>query len=138
MNGPAASPPAADPAAPVPTFAGMPRTVLVTGISGNLGRALAKLLHTETHVVGAEEQAPALFDLKPVARLLSFPALPITPTVLPFPLPSRYHIHIGEPMTFQGAPDEDDEQLERKVTEVESAVRALIARGLAERRHVFW
>jgi len=41
-------------------------------------------------------------------------------------------------MTFQGSPDEDDEQLERKVSEVEGAVRALIARGLAERRSVFW
>jgi UDP-glucose 4-epimerase len=35
---------------------GMPRTVLVTGISGNLGRTLAKLLHTETHVVGIDRR----------------------------------------------------------------------------------
>lgn len=89
-------------------------------------------------VVGAEEQAPALFDLKPLAKLLSFPSLPITPTLLPFPLPVRYRIHFGEPITFQGSPDEDDEQLERKVSEVERAVRALIARGLAERKSVFW
>ncbi len=89
-------------------------------------------------VVGAEEQAPALFDLKPLARLLAFPAFPITPTVLPFPLPTRYHIHFGEPMRFAGSPDEDDAELERKVTEVEGAVQALLARGLAERKHVFW
>lgn len=89
-------------------------------------------------VVGAEEQAPALFDLKPLARMLSFPALPVTPTLLPFPLPSRYHIHFGEPIRFQGSPDEEDEVLERKVADVEEAVRALIAHGLAERRHVFW
>ncbi len=38
------------------TFPGMPRTVLVTGIAGNLGRALAKLLHTETHVVGVDRR----------------------------------------------------------------------------------
>lgn len=89
-------------------------------------------------VVGAEEQAPALFDLKPLARMLSFPALPVTPTLLPFPFPSRYHIHFGEPIRFQGSPDEEDEVLERKVAEVEEAVRALLAHGLAERRHVFW
>src|SRR5512133_3632169 len=29
-------------------------------------------------VVGAEEQAPSLFDVKPLARLLGFPAFPIT------------------------------------------------------------
>jgi UDP-glucose 4-epimerase len=34
----------------------MPRTVLVTGISGNLGRRLAKLLHTETRVVGLDRR----------------------------------------------------------------------------------
>jgi UDP-glucose 4-epimerase len=34
----------------------MPRSVLVTGISGNLGRALAKQLHTETHVVGVDRR----------------------------------------------------------------------------------
>jgi UDP-glucose 4-epimerase len=37
-------------------FAEMPRTVLVTGISGNLGRALAKQLHTETQVVGLDRR----------------------------------------------------------------------------------
>jgi len=89
-------------------------------------------------VVGAEEQAPALFDLRPLAKLLSFPAWPVTPTLLPLPLPTRYHLHFGEPITFRGAPDEDDEQLERKVAEVESAVRALLERGLKERRHIFW
>lgn len=38
------------------TFEGMPRTVLVTGISGNLGRALAKQLHTETRVIGVDRR----------------------------------------------------------------------------------
>ncbi len=89
-------------------------------------------------VVGAEEQAPALLDLKPLARLLSFPAFPVTPTLLPLPLPARYHLHFGEPLRFQGSPDEEDEVLERKVGEVEDAVRALLARGLADRKHVFW
>lgn len=38
------------------TSDGMPRTVLVTGISGNLGRALAKQLHTDAHVVGVDRR----------------------------------------------------------------------------------
>ncbi len=37
-------------------FPGMPATVLVTGISGNLGRALAKQLHTETRVIGVDRR----------------------------------------------------------------------------------
>jgi 1-acyl-sn-glycerol-3-phosphate acyltransferase len=88
-------------------------------------------------VVGAEEQAPALFDLKPLARLLSMPAFPVTPTLLPFPLPTRYHIHFGEPLRFAGSPDDDDAELERKVGEVQAAVQGLLDRGLAERSGVF-
>jgi 1-acyl-sn-glycerol-3-phosphate acyltransferase len=89
-------------------------------------------------VVGAEEQAPAIFDLKPLARLLAFPAFPITPTLLPIPLPTRYHIHFGEPMRFSGSPDDEDAELESKVSEVEAAVQGLLERGLRERKHVFW
>jgi 1-acyl-sn-glycerol-3-phosphate acyltransferase len=88
-------------------------------------------------VVGAEEQAPALVDVKPLARLLGFPAFPLTPTILPLPLPARYHIRFGEPMRFSGSPDDEDAELERKVVEVERAVRALVDRGLAERRSVY-
>ena len=88
-------------------------------------------------VIGAEEQAPALANLSGVARLLGFPAFPITPTIFPFPLPARYQIRFGEPLRFSGSPDDDDAELERKVTEVERAVRALLDRGLAERRSVY-
>ncbi len=89
-------------------------------------------------VVGAEEQAPALFDLKPLARILGFPAFPITPTILPLPLPVRYRIRFGDPMRFTGSPDDDDAVLEAKVSEVRAAVGALIARGLAERNSIFF
>ena len=88
-------------------------------------------------VIGAEEQAPALANLDGVARVLGFPAFPITPTIFPFPLPARYQIRFGEPLRFSGSPDDDDAELERKVTEVERAVRALLDRGLAERRSVY-
>lgn len=89
-------------------------------------------------VVGAEEQAPALFDLKPVAKLLGFPYLPVTPTLLPLPLPVRYRIYFGEPMTFRGSADDEDTALESKVTKVKSVIQGLLTRGLSERKHVFW
>jgi len=88
-------------------------------------------------VVGAEEQAPSLVDLKPLARLLGFPAFPLTPTLLPLPLPVRYHILFGEPMRFEGSADDDDAEIERKVSAVERNVKALIDKGLLERRGVF-
>jgi len=89
-------------------------------------------------VVGAEEQAPALMDVKPLARLLGFPAFPITPTILPFPLPVKYHLHFGEPLTFQGLPDDEDAELEKKVKVVKGAVQQLIREGLRERKGVFF
>jgi 1-acyl-sn-glycerol-3-phosphate acyltransferase len=89
-------------------------------------------------VVGAEEQAPALLDLKPLARLLAMPALPVTPTLVPIPLPTRYHLHFGEPMRFTGSPDDEDAALEEKVAEVKRAVEKLLDHGVGARKHVFW
>jgi 1-acyl-sn-glycerol-3-phosphate acyltransferase len=88
-------------------------------------------------VVGAEEQAPSLLNLAPLARLLSMPAFPITPTGLPFPLPTRYHLWFGEPMRFTGPPDDEDAVLEAKVAAVRTAVQGLVDRGLRERPGIF-
>ena len=88
-------------------------------------------------VVGAEEQAPALVDLKPLARMLGMPALPITPYLLPLPLPVHYHVYFGEPLRFTGSPDADDAELERQAGEVQAAVQGLVNQGLAERPGVF-
>ncbi|HET9554568.1 MAG TPA: lysophospholipid acyltransferase family protein [Anaeromyxobacteraceae bacterium] len=88
-------------------------------------------------VVGAEEQAPALFNVAPLAKLLSMPAFPVTPTLLPLPLPTRYHIHFGEPLRFTGSPDDEDADIERRVAEVQAAVQGLLEKGLAERAGVF-
>jgi UDP-glucose 4-epimerase len=48
--------PAPHHAAEAVTFPGMPRLVGITGISGNLGKALARLLHTEAHIVGIDRR----------------------------------------------------------------------------------
>ena len=72
-------------------------------------------------MVGAEEQAPALVDLKPLAKLLGFPAFPLTPTGLPLPLPTKYRIYFGDPLRFTGRPDDEDAELEKKVRTVKAA-----------------
>jgi 1-acyl-sn-glycerol-3-phosphate acyltransferase len=89
-------------------------------------------------IVGAEEQAPALFDLKSLARLLAMPALPVTPTIFALPLPTRYHIHFGAPLRFTGSPDDEDAVLEEKVAQVKGAVQKLLDDGVRQREHVFW
>jgi len=88
-------------------------------------------------VIGAEEQAPALFDFKQVAKILGFPALPITPTLVPLPLPVKYRLWFGEPMRFSGTAHDDDAELERKVAEVKRAIETLLKRGLKSRGSIF-
>lgn len=55
-------------------------------------------------IVGSEEIYPMMSDLKPLARLLGLPYLPVTPT-FPLlgplglvPLPSKWKIHFGTPI----------------------------------------
>jgi hypothetical protein len=89
-------------------------------------------------VVGAEEQAPALLDLKPLARLLGMPAFPVTATGIPFPLPTKYRIYFGEPLRFTGRADDEDSELDKKVRTVKAAIQTQLNRGLREREGVFF
>jgi 1-acyl-sn-glycerol-3-phosphate acyltransferase len=89
-------------------------------------------------VVGAEEQAPALMDIKPLAKLLGFPAFPVTPTGLPIPLPTKYRIYFGDPLYFTGRSDDEDSELDKKVRTVKAAIQGMLHQGLKERRSVFW
>jgi len=53
-------------------------------------------------------------------------------------LPAKYHLVFGEPMRFTGRPDDDDDELERKVRKVRSTIQTMLQQKLAERAHVFW
>jgi 1-acyl-sn-glycerol-3-phosphate acyltransferase len=95
-------------------------------------------------VVGAEEQLPAIANLETVGRLVGAPALPI-PALLPvlgplafLPLPVKYHIWIGAPLQLSGSPNDEDLVVEALVERVKAEMRALIERGLRERRGPFF
>lgn len=91
-------------------------------------------------VIGAEEQAPAV-NVKPLARLVRAPAFPVMPfpPFLPLvPLPSKYHLWFGEPLVFEGDPDDDDDVIEKNVRVVKNSIQSMIQIGLKERKHVFW
>lgn len=55
-------------------------------------------------IVGSEEIYPMLADLKPLARLMGLPYIPVTPMFPALgplglvPLPSKWHIHFGKPI----------------------------------------
>jgi len=89
-------------------------------------------------LVGAEEQAPAVANIKPLAKLLGFPAVPLVlPQLVPLPLPVKYHIWFGPPMMFEGDPDDEDEVIAGHVKKVKKTLQRMIERGLEERQGIF-
>jgi 1-acyl-sn-glycerol-3-phosphate acyltransferase len=95
-------------------------------------------------VVGSEEQAIAIANVRPLARLLRMPAFPVTITwpwlglLGMLPLPVKYRVYFGEPMHFQGNPHDEDEVIGEKVDQVKARIATMLAEGLARRRSLFW
>jgi 1-acyl-sn-glycerol-3-phosphate acyltransferase len=95
-------------------------------------------------IVGAEEQQPGFANLEDFGRRFDLPSFPITISQpwfglfgSAFALPVKYRIHFGEPLHFEGDAWDRDAAIEEKIEAVREAIRALLARGLAERRGVF-
>jgi 1-acyl-sn-glycerol-3-phosphate acyltransferase len=94
-------------------------------------------------IVGSEEQQPGIANLTGVAKLLGLPALPITAGLLALgplgmlPLPTRYRIHFGEPLNFEGDAGEEDASVFEKVERVKAAISGLLERGVRERSGIF-
>ncbi len=85
--------------------------------------------------VGGEEVVPTLFHARSLAKLTGAPYWPVTPYLLPIPLPLQCEVHYGAPMTFEGTGDEADSVIEGYVQQVKSAVNGLVVKGLAMRQH---
>jgi 1-acyl-sn-glycerol-3-phosphate acyltransferase len=49
----------------------------------------------------------------------------------------KYHIHFGEPLRFEGGPDEEDAVIEEKVSRVKDDIAALLEHGLEQRDGIF-
>lgn len=84
--------------------------------------------------IGGEEALPTVMHLKRLARLISVPYIPISPYVLPVPLPIPCQIFYGEAMEFEGDGSETDEVIIGYVDEVRSKIEGLIEEGRRWRR----
>ena len=95
-------------------------------------------------IVGSEEQQPGLANLEGLGRALGLPSFPITitqpwfgPLGSAFALPTRYRLHFGEPLHFDGDGDEEDAAIEARVAEVKASLAQLLAEGRRQRRGIF-
>lgn len=92
-------------------------------------------------VIGGEEQAPNFYNVEPLAKKLGMLYFPLTPTfpwlgLLGFvPLPSKYHIYIGEPMDFSNHTKhiDDPDKIRELVEQVRGKVQSMVEKGLKER-----
>jgi 1-acyl-sn-glycerol-3-phosphate acyltransferase len=90
-------------------------------------------------IIGSDDQAPILYDVKPLARWLGLPVAPITPTfpwmgplgLLPYPV--SYRIVYGEPLRFHerfGPEGAEDARLVRYIAnQVRRDVQQLVDRS---------
>ncbi|RMG16537.1 MAG: acyltransferase family protein [Deltaproteobacteria bacterium] len=107
-------------------------------------------LALETHtpivpvaVVGAEEQIISVANLKQLGKLLGMPAFPVIPQLLVpifgwVPLPTKYRIYFGKPMTFEGNPDDEDAEIEKHVRVVKNTIQTMLRDGLRRRKSIFF
>lgn len=80
--------------------------------------------------VGAGNAVPTVANAVGLGRVFGLPYVPLTPYLLPLPLPARIDLHYGAPLVFPGDGNEEDEVVERHVAVVKAAIAALIEQGL--------
>jgi 1-acyl-sn-glycerol-3-phosphate acyltransferase len=97
-------------------------------------------------VTGAEETYPMVYNAKWLAKMIGFPYFPVTLTfpwlgLLGFiPLPSKWHIDIGEPIVL---PDVDERAMANPVTvarlteQVRSTIQGMLYARLRQRTTIF-
>ena len=118
------------------------------GRGGFVSAALrAKAPIVPCSIVGSEEIYPMIADVKLLARLLGLPYFPITP-LFPLagpvglvPLPSKWHIQFGEPISTddydEGAAD--DPMVTFELTDqVRETIQQTLYQLLANRRNMFF
>jgi 1-acyl-sn-glycerol-3-phosphate acyltransferase len=89
-------------------------------------------------VVGAEEFYPYVYQAKGLARLLSLPALPISPNWVP--LPSPVDIHVGKPFKIpEGISAESpDKDIDLHIKVLKKQIEQMVNDGLESRREFYF
>jgi len=91
-------------------------------------------LQTKTPIVpfaflGGGEALPTVMNLEKLGRIVGAPYVPLTPYLLPIPLPVHVEIHYDEPFLPSGTGNEDDGVILDKVNAVKQRITHLIDKG---------
>jgi 1-acyl-sn-glycerol-3-phosphate acyltransferase len=84
--------------------------------------------------LGGGEAVPTIVNLPFLGKLFGVPYIPVTPYVLPLPLPVRSQLLFGPPLHFEGTGDESQQHIQNEVDVVKSAIAGLIAEGQQSHR----
>jgi 1-acyl-sn-glycerol-3-phosphate acyltransferase len=79
--------------------------------------------------LGGGEAVPTILNLPFLGKLFGVPYIPVTPYLLPLPLPVRSQLLFGPPLHFQGTGDESQQQIQTEVDVVKAAIGGLITEG---------
>jgi 1-acyl-sn-glycerol-3-phosphate acyltransferase len=95
-------------------------------------------LETRTPIIpvaclGAGAAIPTVTNLYGLGRLMGVPYIPLTPYLLPTPLPVQIELRFAPALHFEGIGNEDDTFMNAKVDEVKERILELISEGRRER-----
>lgn len=85
-------------------------------------------------ILGAGEALPTVANLPRLGRWLGVPYLPLTPYLLPWPLPVRFELYFGQPLWFAGTGHEENAEVSANVECVRTAIESLLLGGAAKYR----
>lgn len=83
--------------------------------------------------IGGGEAVPTIVNLYRLGKLLGVPYVPVTPWIVPVPIPVSLQILYGRPMVFDGDGTEVDEVIAGWVEQVRERIAGMIRRGRALR-----
>jgi 1-acyl-sn-glycerol-3-phosphate acyltransferase len=106
---------------------------------GQFGTGFLRLaLRTGSPIVpfaylGGGEAVPTIANVTFLGKLLGVPYIPITPYLLPVPLPVGAELRFGSPLHFSGTGDESQTKIQEQVELVKACIADLISKGLEDR-----
>lgn len=83
--------------------------------------------------VGGGEAIPTVANLYRLGKMFGAPYMPVTPYLVPFPLPVSLQILYGKPLRLQGSHTDSDEVIAGHVDTVKRRIAHLLAQGRALR-----